>query len=191
MIRIAVIGAENVGKSTFVNLLTGRTVSEVSETPGTTKGTVKSRLGKFSIPKHVRNPLGGVEDFVVVDTAGLFDPEFEMRGKVLSEERFRRILEEIGSCDVIVHMIDVRYGLHRGMEKLHHLLKFRYGRPVVVIINKVDLVDRERALEVAEMVRKRLGDRPVLTSLLTGEGVRDAVAEILRVAGYVRAGQDV
>jgi len=185
MIKVAVIGAENVGKSTFVNVILGKRVSEASETPGTTKGVVKGYMGRMSAPKYVKNPVGGVDDFVIVDTAGLFNPEHELRGRVLSEERFKRILDEIEGCDVVVHMVDAQHGLHRGMEKLHHVLKFRYGKPIVVVINKVDLVDRTRAMELTDVVRKRLDTKPILMSLLTGEGVDRAIEEILKVAGYV------
>ncbi len=191
MIKVAVVGAENVGKSTFVNMITGRKVSEVSEVPGTTKGVVRSRLSRLTVPKHIKNPLGGFDEFMVIDTAGLFDPELELRGKVLSEEKFRRILREIERCDVVVHMVDAQHGLHRGMEKLHHLLKFRYGKPVIVVINKVDLIGREEAERLAEHIKKRLGERPILMSLITGEGLSDVLYEILKVSAYSRQNMNI
>ncbi len=184
---VAVIGAENVGKSTLVNTLAGRVVSETSETPGTTKRAIKSHLGRFSVPKGVKNPLGGVEDFVIVDTAGLFDPERETRGKVLSEEKLNKVLGEIEASDIIVHMVDAQHGLHRGMEKLHNVLKFRYGKPMVVVINKVDLVTDERVKQLKRVIKERLGERPVSLSLLTGEGLETVIEEILRRVHYTRS----
>jgi len=184
MIKVAIIGAENVGKSTLMNALIGGNVSEVENLPGTTKGTVRKRLGKLSIPKGMKNPLGGADEFLLIDTAGLFDPRLELRGKVLSEERFRELVEEIASADIIIHMVDATVGLHRGMEKLHHVLKMRYGKPIIVVINKVDLVPGERVEELRRIIKKRLEQEPLALSLLTGEGLEALREEMARMAQY-------
>lgn len=184
MIKVAIIGAENVGKSTLMNALIGGKVSEVEDLPGTTKGVIKRRFGKLKIPKSMKNPLGGADEFVLIDTAGLFDPRMELRGKVLSEEKFREVLEEITSADVIIHMVDATVGLHRGMEKLHHLLKFRYEKPIIVVINKVDLVPRERVEEIRQVIRKRLEQDAIPLSLVTFEGFNDLLKAIAYYAQY-------
>ncbi|AMM53664.1 Era-like GTP-binding protein [Pyrococcus kukulkanii] len=178
MIKVAIIGAENVGKSTLMNALLGGKVSEVSEVPGTTKGTIRRYFGKVKLPKTTKNPFGGADELVLIDTAGLFDPEKEVRGKVLSEEKFKELIKEIVNADVIIHMIDATKGLHRGMEKLHYMLKFRYEKPIIVVINKIDLVPREKVEELAKIVEKRLEQRPILLSLVTYEGF-DKVLEAL------------
>ncbi len=56
MIKVAIIGAENVGKSTLMNALVGGKVSEVENLPGTTKGTIRKRFGKLRIPKGMKSP---------------------------------------------------------------------------------------------------------------------------------------
>lgn len=185
MIKVAIIGAENVGKSTLMNALVGGKVSEVENLPGTTKGTIRKRFGKLRIPKGMKNPLGGADEFVLIDTAGLFDPERELRGKVLSEERFKEIIREIVSSDIVIHMVDATVGLHRGMEKLHHLLKFRYEKPIIVVINKVDLVSPERVEEVRETIRKRLEQDAVPLSLVTYEGFNELIERLAYYAQYV------
>jgi len=185
MIKVAIIGAENVGKSTLMNALMGGRVSEVENLPGTTRGVIRKRFGKLKIEKSMKNPLGGADEFVVVDTAGLFDPRRELRGKALSEERFRKVLNEIVSSDVIVHMIDATVGLHRGMEKLHHMLKFRYGKPIIVVINKVDLVPPERVEEIRKIVRKRLEQDALPLSLVTYEGFDELIKKLAYYARYV------
>ncbi|ASI99055.1 Era-like GTP-binding protein [Thermococcus celer] len=185
MIKVAIIGAENVGKSTLMNALVGGKVSEVENLPGTTKGTIRKRFGKLRIPKGMKSPLGGADEFVLIDTAGLFDPERELRGKVLSEERFKEIIREIVSSDIVIHMVDATVGLHRGMEKLHHLLKFRYEKPIIVVINKVDLVSPERVEEVRETIRKRLEQDAVPLSLVTYEGFNELIERLAYYAQYV------
>jgi len=186
MIKVAIIGAENVGKSTLMNILLGKKVSETAEIPGTTKSTIRKTFGKIKIPKTMKNPFGGADEFVLIDTAGLFDPQYEFRGKVLSEEKFREILDEITSADIIIHMIDAQYGLHRGMEKLHHLLKFRYEKPIIVVINKIDLVPRERVEELKQIVKKRLEQEPILLSLVTYEGFNDLLKALVYYAQYAK-----
>lgn len=185
MIKVAIIGAENVGKSTLMNALIGGRVSEVEALPGTTKGVIRRRFGKLKIPKGMKNPLGGADEFVLIDTAGLFDPRMELRGKVLSEEKFRRIIDEITSADIVIHMIDATVGLHRGMEKLHHILKFRYEKPIIVVINKVDLVPEERVEELRKLVKKRLEQDAIPLSLVTYEGFNDLLKAIAYYAQYV------
>jgi len=185
MIKVAIIGAENVGKSTLMNALIGGRVSEVEALPGTTKGVIRRRFGKLKIPKGMKNPLGGADEFVLIDTAGLFDPKMELRGKVLSEEKFRRIIDEITSADIVIHMIDATVGLHRGMEKLHHILKFRYEKPIIVVINKVDLVPEERVEELRRLVKKRLEQDAIPLSLVTYEGFNDLLKAIAYYAQYV------
>jgi len=185
MIKVAIIGAENVGKSTLMNALVGGRVSEVDDLPGTTKGTIRKRFGKLKIPKGMKNPLGGADEFVLIDTAGLFDPRLELRGKVLSEEKFRELIDEIVSADIIIHMVDATVGLHRGMEKLHYLLKMRYDKPIIVVINKIDLVPRERVEELRETIKKRLEQEPLTLSLVTYEGFNELLERIAHMAMYV------
>lgn len=185
MIKVAIIGAENVGKSTLMNALLGERVSDVGDLPGTTKGLIRKRFGKLKIPKGMKNPLGGADEFVLIDTAGLFDPRREFRGKVLSEEKFRKLIEEIASADVVIHMVDATIGLHRGMEKLHHMLKFRYEKPIIVVINKVDLVSGERVEELRKIIKKRLEQEAIPLSLVTYEGFNELLERIAYYAQYV------
>lgn len=186
VIKVAIIGAENVGKSTLMNALLGRDISETTPVPGTTKGIIRRAFGKVKIPKGIKNPFGGTDEIVLIDTAGLFDPQMELRGKVLSEEKFNEIIEEITCSDIIIHMIDAQFGLHRGMEKLHHLLKFRYEKPIMVVINKIDLVSREKVEELREVVRKRLEQEPILLSLLTYEGFNELLNALAHYAQYAK-----
>ncbi len=185
MIKVAIIGAENVGKSTLMNALIGGKISEVETLPGTTKGLIRRRFGKLKIPKSMKNPLGGADEFVLIDTAGLFDPKMELRGKVLSEGKFRRIIDEIISADIVIHMIDATVGLHRGMEKLHYLLKFRYEKPIIVVINKIDLVPEEKLEELMNLVKKRLEQDAIPLSLVTYEGFNELLRAVAYYAQYV------
>lgn len=82
-------------------------------------------------------------------------------------------------------MVDATVGLHRGMEKLHHMLKFRYEKPIIVVINKIDLVPRERVEELREIIKKRLEQEPIALSLVTYEGFNELLERIAYMAQYV------
>ncbi|ACS90710.1 Era-like GTP-binding protein [Thermococcus sibiricus] len=186
MIKVAIIGAENVGKSTLMNALLGKKVSETQPIPGTTKGIIKRAFGTVKIPKTMKNPFGGADELVLIDTAGLYDPQYELRGKVLSEEKFKELLNEIASADVIINMIDAQYGLHRGMEKLHHILKFRYEKPIIVVVNKIDLIPKEKVEELREIIKKRLEQEPIMLSLVTYEGFNELLEKLVYYAQYAK-----
>ncbi|RLF80491.1 GTP-binding protein [Thermococci archaeon] len=186
MIKVAIIGAENVGKSTLMNALLGEKISETMPVPGTTKRVIKKVFGTVKIPKTMKNPFGGADELVLIDTAGLYDPQHELRGKVLSEGKFKELIEEIVSADVVIHMIDAQYGLHRGMEKLHHILKFRYEKPIIVVVNKIDLIPKEKVDELREIIEKRLEQRPVMLSLVTFEGFNDLLRVLVYYAQYAK-----
>ena len=83
-------------------------------------------------------------------------------------------------------MIDAQFGLHRGMEKLHHLLKFRYEKPIIVVINKIDLIPREKVEKLRQIVKKRLEQEPILLSLVTYEGFNDLLKALVYYAQYAK-----
>jgi ribosome biogenesis GTPase A len=82
-------------------------------------------------------------------------------------------------------MVDATVGLHRGMEKLHHLLKFRYEKPIIVVINKIDLVPPERVEEIRRTIKKRLEQEAIPLSLVTYEGFNDLIKALAYYAQYV------
>jgi GTP-binding protein len=172
-LRIAVVGKRNVGKSTFVNALAGEERVIVSEKPGTTRDAVD-----VVIERDGRR-------YVLVDTAGL-----RKKQKVEnSVELFSRVRSEdaIDRADVVVFMIDT-------LEKVTEMDK-RIGRliedgkkPVVVVLNKFDLVPRGRAPEdFVTYIGKTL---PVLRyaplSMISAKQ-GDRIWEVIEICGELHA----
>jgi GTP-binding protein len=176
-IKVALVGRPNVGKSSLLNRLVGQDRMLVSDIPGTTRDAVDTRLTYQG--RH----------YVLVDTAGL-----RRKGRVhqtaesLSVMRARQAIER---ADVVVLVLD-------GSEPISaqdtHIAGYAVeaARPVVVAINKWDLVEgrEEKAKAWAEDIRIRLRfvkEVPVvLVSALSGQRVTkilDCVDVLYRDAG--------
>jgi GTP-binding protein len=126
-ISVAVVGKRNVGKSTFVNALAGEERVIVSETPGTTRDAVD-----VVIEKDGRR-------YILVDTAGL-----RKKQKVEnSVELFSRVRTEeaVGRADVIVFMIDTMEKITEMDKRIAATIEDE-KKPVVVVLNKYDLVPK-------------------------------------------------
>lgn len=128
IIRIAVMGKPNVGKSSLINKLLGVERAIVSDIPGTTRDAIDS---------YLENDLG---KFVLVDTAGL-----RRKSKVKEEiERYSvvRTLAAIERADVCILMLDAEEGISDQDEKIvgyaHEL-----NKAIMVIVNKWDLIEKD------------------------------------------------
>jgi GTPase len=173
LIRVAVVGKPNVGKSSFVNRLMGEERVVVSEVPGTTRDPVDTPLRY-----HDRT-------LVFVDTAGL-----RRQSKVsdsleyYSALRTERVVRE---ADVCVVMVDASDG------ELHHKdvhiteQAWEPGAGVILLVNKWDLVEKETntAPHYEKAVRQRypfLGSVPIVfASALSGQRVRRTLDLVLEV----------
>ena len=168
-IRVAIIGRPNVGKSSLVNRLLGEERVIVSGTPGTTRDAVDSLLAY-----HGRQ-------FRIVDTAGIRRKgRTELWAEKLSVVMARK---NIAEADVVLLMIDAS----EGATKLDATIggyAHDEGRPIVVLVNKWDLIEKDSQtivkLEREYRERMRFLDyAPMLfISALSGQRVQ----KILEVA---------
>jgi len=145
--RLVILGPVNSGKSTLFNLIKGRNVSAVAAVPGTTKGLVTERIGPFAlIDTPGFGEVGGVDRAAVARTAG----------------------EE---ADVAVLVLDGSAGFRQPDYDLYEALRGA-GVPLVVALNKVDLIKRDIQPVLAD-IRRKLGAPVIPISAKTGEGVGD------------------
>jgi small GTP-binding protein len=89
--------------------------------------------------------------------------------------------EEIDTSDLIIHVVDASTELFKSFEKLHHLLKFRYRKPIIVVINKCDLIDITKRQELQKYVGERLDNKVFFTSSTTYEGISELVGTITEI----------
>jgi GTP-binding protein len=158
---VAVVGRPNVGKSTLFNRLIGEDRAVVHDMPGTTRDSVDTVVETADGPIRF------------VDTAGM-----RRKSKIDDGTEYYslvRALRSIDDADVALLVIDATEGVTSQDQRLAERIDAA-GCPVVVLLNKWDLLDdAEARVDVTADLARMLhfiGDSPVLkVSALTGKGV--------------------
>lgn len=165
-LHVVLVGQPNVGKSSLLNRLAGEERAIVTDIAGTTRDALRETIQIEGIPLHI------------TDTAGLRETTDEVEKIGIA-----RTWAEIARADVVVRLVDVRAGLSEADAAIDARLPAGVER--ITVFNKVDLVAREPGREDGEE-----GVRLYL-SAKAGMGVEQLRAELLRVAGWHRHGEDV
>jgi GTP-binding protein Era len=153
---IAVIGAPNAGKSTLVNRLVGAKVSIVSRKVQTTRMPVRGIA------------IEGQSQLVFIDTPGIFAPR-----RRLDRAMVHAAWGGAGDADMVVVLIDAAKGLDEDAERILGRLDAG-SAPLVLALNKVDRVKKERLLELAQQLNGRAPFKHTfMISALSGDGVGD------------------
>jgi GTPase len=164
VIRLAVMGKPNTGKSTLSNRLTHTEASIVSDYAGTTRDVVE---GKFSY---------NGSDFQVLDTAGI-------RKKVKVKENVEyysvnRAIRTLDECDIMILMIDASDGLDEQVKKICSLA-YERGRGIIFALNKWDTQEKGRtafksAVDNIHIMFGQMEYAPVVAlSAIEGKGIKD------------------
>ena len=158
---VALIGAPNAGKSTLLNSLVGAKVSIVSRKVQTTRALVRGIA------------IEGRAQIIFVDTPGIFAPK-----RRLDRAMVTSAWGGAGDADLVSLLIDARKGLDGENEAILAKLP-ELRQPKVLILNKVDVIDRPKLLELAAALNGRLPfDHTFMISALTGDGVEDLKARL-------------
>ena len=178
LIRVAVIGKPNAGKSSLVNRLLGEERLLTSDVPGTTRDAINTY-----VESHGRR-------YLFIDTAGV------RRKRSISQkvEKYSVVhsFKAVDRADVVVYMLDANQGVTTQDQRLAGLAVDK-GRAMLLLLNKWDLVDKDHktADEHITRLREQLKfqpDAPVLTmSALSGQRTHKVLPLIDKVhAEYVR-----
>jgi len=165
VMKLAIVGKRNAGKSTFINALAGGERVIVSETPGTTRDSV-----------DVTCELDG-RRFTLIDTAGA-----RKRGKLSGDIDFyshHRAMRSIRRADVVALMIDASVPVSQVDKQLAGVIAEQF-KPVVIVVNKWDLArGRAGGEDYAEYFAETIPElrfAPIsLTAATTGRNVRQTI----------------
>ncbi|WP_398313675.1 tRNA uridine-5-carboxymethylaminomethyl(34) synthesis GTPase MnmE [Zoogloea sp.] len=165
-LHVVLVGQPNVGKSSLLNRLAGEERAIVTDIAGTTRDALRETIQIEGIPLHI------------IDTAGLRDTTDEVEKIGIA-----RTWQEIARADVVVRLVDVRAGLTEADAAIDARLPAGVER--ITVFNKVDLMARspERTEDAAGI--------SLYLSAKADQGVELLRAELLRVAGWHRHGEDV
>lgn len=164
---VAIVGPPNAGKSTLMNYLLGQKISIVSHKPQTTRNRI---LGVVN---------GADYQIVFLDTPGLHKPN-----QPLNREMVRIAMASLQDVDAVLYLIDVSLPLPKEVEKgkQQELLEQMEGvaSPVILVLNKVDLQEKEMLLPMIETYTNLYPFHSILPlSALTGEGTDAVIDELL------------
>jgi GTPase len=155
---VAIIGAPNAGKSTLINALVGEKVSIVTRKAQTTRSTVRGVMTK------------GETQIIFVDTPGLFPPK-----RRLDRAMVASAWGAAADADVLALMIDARKEADANLtEETQAILGGlgERGKPKLAVLNKIDLVERPKLLEVAASLNAAMAfDDTFMISAATGDGL--------------------
>lgn len=158
---VAVVGRPNVGKSTLFNLIAGKQISIVKDTPGVTRDRIYADAEWLNYK------------FTLVDTGGI---EPDTKDIILSQMRSQAQLA-IDTADVILFVTDVRTGLVDADYEVADMLR-RSGKPIVLCVNKVDSF-KKFGDDIYEFYNLGLGD-PIGVSSTNQMGVGDLLDEVVK-----------
>ncbi|PIU86570.1 MAG: ribosome biogenesis GTPase Der [Deltaproteobacteria bacterium CG_4_8_14_3_um_filter_43_13] len=173
LVKIAVLGRPNVGKSSLVNRILGNERVIVSEKPGTTRDAIDTPL-KI-----------GEKEYLLIDTAGI-----RRKGRISRQlEKYSVVeaLKSIDRCDVAVILIDAKEGITEQDAKIAGLAHDK-GRASVLVVNKWDLIEKDSytIYKYTEDIRynlKFIRYAPIIfVSALTGQRALKIIDLVDRVA---------
>jgi len=150
----SLIGRPNAGKSTLLNAIVGAKVAIVSDKPQTTRNRILA----------VKNYPEGQIAFV--DTPGIHRPLHRLNVRMVGAA-----LETLREVDVVILVFDASTRAGKGDEYLTNLLK-DVKTPVILVLNKIDLVGKAKLLPLMEQTRKWHDFAAIVPlSATTGDGV--------------------
>ena len=140
---VNIIGNPNVGKSTLMNALVGEKLSIVTAKAQTTRHRIMG--------------IVNTDDYQIVysDTPGMLKPSYR-----LQEDMMKFVDAAIGDADIILYVTDVVEKSDKNIEYIQKLQKLEC--PVVVVINKIDISDQPKVLELISYWQETLPDAIII-----------------------------
>lgn len=159
---ITIIGRPNVGKSTLINAITGEKISIISDKPQTTRNTIKTVITTSDC------------QMVFIDTPGIHKPKTK-----LGEFMVNIAEGTLNEVDLVLFIVEATEAVPgKGDHFIVEQLK-KVKTPVILLINKIDLVRKEQVLPVISTYSQLMDFKAVIPiSALNTDGIGHILDEI-------------
>lgn len=157
---VSMLGRTNVGKSTLVNLLVGEKVAATANKVQTTRTAIKGIVNREN------------SQIIFIDTPGIHKPKTK-----LNETMIETSFSTINEIDLILFVIEATSDeIGRGDMKILEKIK-ESNKKTILIINKIDLVKREKLLKLIDLYQKEYNFEAVIPISSLKEKYRDIILD--------------
>ena len=164
----AIIGRPNVGKSTLMNCLIGQKIAITSKKPQTTRNRIQT---VYTDPDRGQ--------IVFLDTPGMHQAKNK-----LGEYMVTAAVNTLHDADVILWLVEPGSYIGAGEKKILQMLE-GVSRPVILIINKIDTVEKLKILEYIDVYRKVYDfDEIIPVSALRNLNTQDVLDTVFQYLPY-------
>ena len=167
---VAIVGRQNVGKSTLLNRLAGRRISIVEDLPGTTRDRIMADV------------MWQGKEFTILDTGGIEVAPSTTMAREVNEQ----ITAAVTEADILIFLVDVRAGLLPDDIEIGNRLR-QADKPVILVANKAESEQNEA--EAMEFHRLGLGE-PIPISAYHGRGTGELLDKIVSLFPEVKTVPD-
>lgn len=162
---ITICGRPNVGKSTLTNALVGEKIAIVSNKPQTTRNRISAVVNR------------GDTQFVIMDTPGFHKPRTR-----LGDYMVNIVKESVADVDAVMLLVEPIANIGRQEQELIARIK-ETGVPAILVINKIDTVEKSDLLEVIALYSAAHNfDAVIPMSAKNGEGTDELMTELEKYA---------
>ncbi|KXZ39689.1 GTP-binding protein Era [Alkalithermobacter thermoalcaliphilus JW-YL-7 = DSM 7308] len=133
---VSILGRPNVGKSTLMNRIVGQKIAIMSDKPQTTRNKIQS---VYTDDTH---------QIIFLDTPGIHKPKNK-----LGEYMVKAAISTLNDVDLVLFVVDTSKNIGPGDRKIIDDLK-NVKSPVVLVINKIDNVNKEELMEIISLYSK-------------------------------------
>jgi len=170
--KVALIGRPNVGKSTLLNSLLGEKMAIISDKPQTTRTTI---LG------IKQNPEG---EIIFIDNPGVHRPLHKLNKRMMN-----LVISSLETADLLCWLIDATQPFGQGDNFILSLLE-KVNRPVFLLINKVDIIRKDKILPIIDHYKDLLPFKEIIPiSALRKINLDILEKKIMEYLPEARAGQ--
>lgn len=161
---VAVIGRPNVGKSTLINHIIGQKIAIMSDKPQTTRSRIQCIF-------NMENA-----QMIFLDTPGIHKPKHK-----LGEYMLKAAEGTLKEVDVIFFVVDATEKFGGGETYIIERLKSSTTKPVILVINKIDLINREQSLPLIESYSGKYDFAAIIPiSAIDGTNVDNLIQEAVK-----------